>query len=186
MENESAEEDVRLGVAVFTGIRNHRRRITSPKVRTNPDEIMLSRAISEAVAIGSSTLVLDEQFFPNDPPLPPTSNPYSTLAIRGVGLQRVLQGLNEDGSFTLEVIAESLKVLPHDEEPTSGKPTASTKQGKREGKTGSDTKSERSRSTASSRKTGKSQPPKPIADDDQQAVPSEQPAMKLFSDDGDH
>lgn len=185
VENEAAEADVRLGVAAFTGIRNHRRRITSPKVRTNSDEIMLSRAISEAMAIGSSTLVVDEQFFPNDPPLPPTSNPHSTLVIRGVGLQRVLQGLSEDGSFTLEVTAGSLEVLPHDEVPAAGKPKASTKRGKQVGQTGSHKKPAQRQRSASPQKDEKSESPESTADGDQHDAQSEQPPMKLFSDEAD-
>lgn len=118
--NEEAGPDVRLATAVFTGLRNHRWRILDRKIRPERDEVQLSRSISAAMANGSGQLSLDDSFLPTIKPAtepPPRVGSIVSardIVIAGKGLRQLTQTLNQDGSFTLRIVADSLDDQPTD------------------------------------------------------------------------
>jgi hypothetical protein len=96
--------------AIFVGLRNHRWRILERKIRTQSEEVLLSRAISLSMSKGSNILELGSEFLPRmeEPPSKPDSTSVQEFTVSGQGIKHITQTINADGSFTLRITAESI------------------------------------------------------------------------------
>ena len=110
IQKERSTTNARLVAAIFVGLRNHRWRILERKIRTQSEEVLLSRAISLSMSKGSSILELGSEFLPRieEPPSKPDSTSVQEFTVSGQGIKHITQTINADGSFTLRIMAESI------------------------------------------------------------------------------
>ena len=110
IQKERSTTNARLVAAIFVGLRNHRWRILERKIRTQSEEVLLSRAISLSMSKGSSILELGSEFLPTieEPPSKIDSTSVQEFTVSGQGIKHITQTINADGSFTLRIMAESI------------------------------------------------------------------------------
>lgn len=110
IQKEQSTTNARLVAAIFVGLRNHRWRILERKIRTQSEEVLLSRAISLSMSKGSNSLELSSEFLPiiDEPPVKPESTSIQEYSVTGRGIKHISQTINADGTFTIRVTADSI------------------------------------------------------------------------------
>jgi hypothetical protein len=113
IDTEESSVNAQICAAVFVGLRNHRWRILERSIRTQSEEIQLSRAVSAAMSTHTNRLRLDQAFLPIIRKTP--SRSIQEVIVSGRVLKNVVQTINSDGTFTVRVVADSVVVGSQDE-----------------------------------------------------------------------